>query len=191
MFWGCKLHYSSKLQSKFTEIIYRFITSTLMLVVVVYIYFFMLLCWNLSSIFTKHMSDVFGWVEIYIFPKYLPSHDCLFKKFSILFWANVELFCLSFSTKHWWNSPRHSYAALCTRDENAEIFFKQFKIRFDVLVIKKLFVNSYHHTYVWISKWSFLDFKNFRLLWKEEEKFKSFPRWDDFMITFTIKYSWN
>lgn len=55
-------------------------------------------------------------------------------------------------------------------------FFKQFKIRFDVLVIKKLFVNSYHHTYVWISKLSFLNFKNFRLLWKEEEKFKSFPR---------------
>lgn len=115
-----------------------------------FIFFLCLLCWNLSSIFTEHMSDVFGWVEIYIFPKYLPSHDCLFKKFSILFWANVELFCLSFS-KHWWYSPRQLYAVRCTRDENAENF-KQFKIRFDVLVIKKLFVNSYHHTLRWISK---------------------------------------
>lgn len=106
--------------------------------------FFMLLCWNLSSIFTEHMSDVFGWVEIYIFPKYLPSHDCLFKKFSILFWANVELFCLSFSK--YIDGILQGNAA-CTRDENAENV-KQFKIRFDVLVIKKLFVNSYHHTYV-------------------------------------------
>lgn len=55
--------------------------------------------------------------------------------------------------------------AACTRDENAENV-KQFKIRFDVLVIKKLFVNSYHHTYVKLlySFW----IKNFRVLVKKK-----------------------
>lgn len=42
--------------------------------------------------------------------------------------------------------------AACTRDENAENF-KQFKIKFDVLVIKKLFVI---HIIILTLDWNFL-----------------------------------